>query len=341
MGLYLDNGYLDFGPIFKSPVPYWFICGARGIIGKTYGSLKYAKDNGYKIMYMRRTQAQADISTNPIYSPYKPINRDDGCNIQFRSVNKYSSVIEEQDEDGKQIKLLGYTCALSTIANLRSFDASDVDVLIYDEFIPEPHAKPIKEEAAALFNALETLGRNREIDGRPPLKMIALSNSDDVACPIFTELKLVSTARRMQAKALDMWQNPKRGLSLLIPQDPPLKDKKSQTALYRMAAGSKFTSMALDNVFGNDNFENISSRPLNEYKALVKVGKLVIMRHKSNQHYYVTMHNISCSHYFDDSRIDLARFRSLYPWVYTAYMNKAIIFEDEQCELMLREYVRA
>ena len=341
MGLYLDNGYLDFEPIFKSPVPYWFIIGARGIIGKTYGSLKYAKDHGYTIMYMRRMQGQADIATNPIYSPYKPINHDDGCNIQFRPANKYSCVIEEQDEEGNQLKILGYTCALSTIANLRSFDASTVDVLIFDEFVPEPHAKPIKEEAAALFNALETLGRNREIQGKPPLKMIALSNSDNVACPLFSELKLISVARRMQAKHLDLWQNPKRGISILIPQDPPLKDKKSQTALYRMTAGSKFSGMALDNVFGNDDFSNIASRPLNEYRALVKVGRLVIMRHKSQFGYYVTMHNVACAHYYEDTRTDLSRFRALYPWVYTAYLSRNIIFEDEQCEMLLREYIRA
>ena len=45
--------------------------------------------------------------------------------------------------------------ALSTVSNLRGFDMSDCTLLIYDEFIPEPHERPLKNEAAALFNAYE------------------------------------------------------------------------------------------------------------------------------------------------------------------------------------------
>lgn len=342
MTKYLPNGYLDFEPIFSSRIPYWFINGARGIIGKTYGSLKYAKDHDIKIMYMRRTQAQADISSNPAFSPYKSINRDDGCNIQMKAVSKYNSAIVEMDEEGQVIKELGYTCALSTISNIRSFDASDISAIIYDEFIPESHERPIKNEAAALFNALETVGRNRELSGKPPLKLIALSNSNDVSCPIYQELGLVGVARRMQARGVDLWQDPKRGISILIPQHSPLHDQKAASSLYQLTAGSEFAKMALENEWLNNEFGQVASRPLSEYKALVHVGKLYIYKHKSDTgRYYCTMHPAACKHTFTDDRIELARFRAVYPWVYTAYMGRAITFEDEQCELLLREYVRA
>ena len=188
---------------------------------------------------------------------------------------------------------------------------------------------------------LETVGRNRELYGKPPLKLIALSNSNDVSCPIYQELGVVGVARKMQAKGQDLWQNYKRGISILIPHAPPLHDQKAASSLYQMTKGSDFSSMALENEWQNNDFGLVASRPLQEYKALVNVGKLFICKHKSNGSYYVTMHKMPCKHLFTDDRIELARFRAVYPWVYSAYMARSIIFETEQCELLLREYIRA
>lgn len=340
MSLYLDSGYLNFQSIYNSKLPYTFVIGGRGI-GKTYGALKYAKDNGIKIMYMRRTQAQADIAGNPVFSPYKSINRDDGCNIQMRTVSKYNSLIAEEDTDGNVLRELGYTCALSTISNIRSFDASDIDVLIYDEFIPEPHERAIKDESAALYNALETIGRNREAQGREPLRLIALSNSNDLTSPILKDLNLIAPIRRMDKKGVSIWQDMKRGICLVIPKQSPISGQKSGHSLYKLTAGSNYAGMALRNQFGNSDFTNIGSRPIAEYKALVKVGELYIYRHKSMQHYYCTRYGKGTVHSYGDSRIELARFRAVYPWLYTAYMDRIIICEDERAELTLREYLKA
>ena len=339
MSIYLSSGYLDFKPIYESKLPYHFIIGGRGI-GKTYGALKYAKDHGIKIMYMRRTQAQADIAGNPVFSPYKSINRDDGSNIQMKPISKYNSLIAEMDADGNVLKELGYTCALSTISNIRSFDASDIDVLIYDEFIPEQHERPIKEEAAALFNALETIGRNRESLGRDPLKLIALSNSNDLTSPILKDLNLIGIVRRMENKNLTLWQDMRRGISLVIPKQSPISGKKAEQSLYKLTEGSQFNEMAIGNRFADAEFVNIKSRPLNEYKALVKVGDIYIYRHKSRQHYYCSRTGSGHVQTFGDTRIELARFRALYPWLYTAYMDKIILFETENIELSMREYLK-
>lgn len=340
MSLYLSSGYLNMEPIFTGKLTFTFIIGGRGI-GKTYGALKYAKDHNIKIMYMRRTQAQADIAGNPVFSPYKSINRDDGCNIQMRTISKYNSLIAEEDPDGNVLRELGYTCALSTISHIRSFDASDIDVLIYDEFIPEPHERAIKEEATALYNAMETIGRNRESQGRDPLKLIALSNSNDLTSPILKDLDLISPIRRMEKKDLSIWQDMKQGVSLVIPRHSPISGQKAGHSLYQLTKGSSYAGMALRNQFGNSDFTNIGSRPIIEYKALVKVGALYIYRHKSMKHYYCTPYGKGNIHTYGDSRLELARFRAVYPWLYTAYMDRIIICEDEKTELTLREYLKA
>ena len=64
MGLYDNNGYLDIEKIIRCGQPFIFIVGGRGT-GKTYGMLKYVLDNNIPFIYMRRTQAQADIINKP------------------------------------------------------------------------------------------------------------------------------------------------------------------------------------------------------------------------------------------------------------------------------------
>ena len=76
--------------------------------------------------------------------------------------------------------------ALSTFGNLRGVDFSDVDMIFFDEFVPQKNARPIKAEAEAFFNLYETVNRNRELDGRPPVRVLMLSNeaaSTRRSCP--------------------------------------------------------------------------------------------------------------------------------------------------------------
>ena len=136
-------------------MPFNFIVGGRAT-GKTYGALKYAYESHTRFILMRRTQAQTDLINKPEFNPYKAINQDMGTDIQVKSISKYNSKIYEPAEDGEQ--LLGYTCALSTISNLRGFDASDCRLLVWDEFIPEKHERPIKGEGAAFLNAYKERG---------------------------------------------------------------------------------------------------------------------------------------------------------------------------------------
>ena len=93
--------------------------------------------------------------------------------------------------------------ALSTISNVRGFDATDRDVLIYDEFIPERHERPIKDEATAFFNAIETIQRNRELEGKDPLTVLCLANANELANPLFIELKLVKRAMALIRKGIE------------------------------------------------------------------------------------------------------------------------------------------
>ena len=75
MGIYLDNGYIDFSKVLSYGVPYNFMVGGRGI-GKTYGALKYMIEHDIKFVFMRRTQTQLDVIRKEEYQPFKKLNAD-------------------------------------------------------------------------------------------------------------------------------------------------------------------------------------------------------------------------------------------------------------------------
>lgn len=344
MNLYHDSGYVDIAAILKLGMPFNFLWGGRGT-GKTYGALKEVIESGVKFMLMRRTQTQLDLISKPEFSPFKPINNDCGRNIGIVPVTKYNGAIYNMvDSDNGRPQPegppIGYTCALSTIANIRGFDGSDVELLIYDEFIPEPHARPIKEEHQAFLNAYETINRNRELRGRKPLQALCLANANTLANPLFVGLGLVTKAERMNRFGQEFSIMGKRGVFLGNLCNSPISEQKADTALYRLTgADTDFARMALSNDFqGEDERGRIGSKPLREYSPIVAVGEICVYRHKSNERFFVSSHISGSPPTFGIGDTERARLRRTYNWVWLAYLDNKMDFEERICEILLTKY---
>ena len=142
MKIYDASGYVNIDGILSEGYPFNFCVGGRGT-GKTYTTLKVATEKGLRFMLMRRTQSQADLISKPEFSVFKPLNHDLGWNVEVKSISKYNSMFYTEDDEENEHPV-GYTCALSTISNMRGFDASDIQLFIYDEFIPEKHERLLK-----------------------------------------------------------------------------------------------------------------------------------------------------------------------------------------------------
>lgn len=337
MSLFLDNGFVNMPRLFASRLPFIFVVGGRGT-GKTYGALEYVRKqalDGKKFIYMRRTQDQVDKISQDDFSPFKSIDELTGTitTVQKMAGKTFSFI------DAPSDKTLGYCFALSTFAKMRGFDASDVSTLVFDEFIPEKHERPIKNEAEAFFNAVETINRNRELTGREPLQCVLLSNANNMGNPLFLELGLVSRATKMLSKGVDTYRDEKRGLMLVIIQNSPISEAKKQTALYKLTAGSSFQKMAIDNDF-DEQCSNLRHAPLKELRPLVGVGEITIYTHKSENWLYVSTHRTGSPPTFSSSAADLNRFRLQYMWVWEAYMMRRVYFEEYLCELLLSKYLR-
>ena len=333
MKLYQDTGYVNIAGILSLGIPFNFVVGGRGT-GKTYTSLDYVVENDIKFMFMRRTQAQADLINKPEFTPFKPLCRNKNLDIITKPLTKYNAGFYMEDENSP----IGYTAALSTISNIRGFDASDVQLWIYDEFIPERHERPIKDEGAAFLNAYETINRNRELKGEKPLQVLCLANANDISNPIFMELGLVSKAEKMMRTGKEISVDYNRGVAIFMLNASPVSSLKSKTALYKLTSGSEFEKMSIYNDFVDVDYSNIVKRPLIEYVPVVEVGEICIYRHKNNNKLYVAQHTVGSPPKYSSGENDLNRYARKYSWIWLEYLANNIEFESVISEKLLTKY---
>lgn len=341
MELYTESGHLDFRAVRSMPYPFIIVIGGRGT-GKTYGALQTSIEDGKFFAFMRRTKTQLDLISSPEFSPINSVCRQTGWKIRPAPLGKgISAYYYYEEEDGKIRTYgapLGINLALSTVANVRGFDASALDLLIYDEAIPEKGERPLKNEWEKLENCYETLNRNRELEGRPALQMICLANANRQTAPILEGLRLVDTLDRMIAKEQELYTDPKRGLALLLLRDSPISRAKAGTALYRLSAGTQYAQMALGNRFAYEDKGRIQSLPLAEFRPLATVGEVTIYRHKSKRLIYVSRHRAGSPEIYRTTDLDLLRFRRSYGWILDYLLEDAVVFETYEVQTILTSY---
>ena len=333
MNIYLPSGYLDIRKILNFKKTFNFIVGGRAI-GKTYGALLTAIEDNHTIMFMRRTQSQADMINKSEFSPFKAIEMDKHIKIDVRPASKYNAVFTLDD------RIIGYSCALSTISNLRGFDASDVDLLIYDEFISEPHERPLKNEGAAFLNAYETMNRNRELKGKDPIQCLFLANAFNIANPLFLELGLVGRCEKMKEKHQSVFIDNERSVTIIFPDASKISERKKKTALYKLTKDSSFNRMALSNDFVFNPTDNIQSMSLVEFKPVVTVGEITIYKHKSGKLFYVSEHRSGNPPEYKTDEVSLKRFISKYGYTfYQSYMLNRFRFENMLTKSLFECYI--
>lgn len=286
--IYLPNGYLDAAAIIDSGYPFIFVHGPRGV-GKTYGFLQQVLLRELPTIFMRRTQAQIDLINKPEYNPCKSPARDSGIEIATESLTKYTAAIYKLAEDESKLQVIT-TAALTTFANLRGFDASETELLLFDEYIPERHERPIKRAGTALLNAYETINRNRELSGRRPLQMICMGNANGLSSEILMELQLLEPVEEMQRAGLDRWHDDDRGVLILNVNASRISESKRGTALYRFNRSTDFAGMALDNSFEEIRHSTAQRQDWRAYRPLARLGELTIYEHKSSGRYYISKH---------------------------------------------------
>lgn len=342
MKLYTDQGWLAAAQIRAAAPTFTWICGGRGT-GKTYGFLKsFRIDDPAPFILLRRTQAQIDMLSLQRFSPFRAIDADCGTITAVKKQGKFVTAFYDGIKDGDDIKPtglpIGYAMALSTVHNIRGFSA-DVDAIIFDEFIPEAHERPITDEWESFLNCYETLDRNKQIMGKPATKVFALSNANRLANPYFIGMKMVRQFDTMVLKGQTVYEDRDKELMLINLVRSPISEAKAATALYKLSAGSGFAGMALANQFSGESRSRTGSWPLRELQPIVAIGELCLYRHKSNRELYGSTHISGAPEIFGTTDGDIARFRARYGWTWEIYMDDRIVWQDYLPEILYRKFI--
>lgn len=340
------KNYFSITSLYKYHMAFNYVVGGRGT-GKTYGALLDMLERREKFMFMRRSQTQLkevceektfkmedDKSVRVSLSPFKSIERNTGRKVTIEKISKDLYAFFSENEH------IGYGCCLNTLSNIRGFDASDINYLIFDEFIPLPGEMSKKDEGRMLMDAYETINRNRELEGREPLYLYCLANANDIDCSIMLDLELTEAVEKMINKGKTFRVDGKRGYTFSLLKNNEFAEAKANTALYRFTRGLKYNAMAFENKFAYDDFSNISSRNIKEYIPVYNVGDYYFYQHKSRSEYYITMCRMKPIESYPDSEYGHEQFRQKHGReLYGAYMNNQIIFETYRSKRLLTDLV--
>lgn len=301
---------------------YLFI-GGRGI-GKTYSCLKGVIESQKHFIYLRRTDAEIQECCTESENPFKTLNHDMAWNIQMFQNKKrsliYDMPIDDSDEQGE---LIGYARSLSTSGRVRGSDYSDVDYIIFDEWICTSMINTLKNEATYLFNLIETVNRNRELQGKDSVKVILLSNANTINDDIIRVLKLGDIIRNMKISNVNVYTDVDRGIYLSLLDNKKVRDMKEKTRLYRLTKGTTFYDMSLENDFTTDYFGDIKRLQFNELTPVACYEKIYFYKHKVKNILYASYRKAQCSSY---DQLTLKAFKRDYGFMIGNYIERGLIF---------------
>lgn len=274
----------------------YIIIGGRNT-GKTYSSLMYAMKNKIKFVFIKRTIEDIDLlcagsgqigSKQNEYgidlSPFKSINRDAGTNIRAFSIKKGLGGFWECDEDGTPSgSPIGYLIALSAVQKFKGFDLSDCELIIFDEFIPQPWERINKKEGEQMLDLYKTVSRDREHRGREALKLICLANAVSISNPVCNTLEITDIIAEMQIRDEEYFHIEERGILIhLIHDNAEFLDKEKNSLIYKAMSNTAWGRMAFDNSFAYNDFSSISKTYLKGYRCQLHV-------HYKENDYYIYM----------------------------------------------------
>lgn len=171
------------------------IYGGRGI-GKTYSCLKYAYEHyfktGYGTIYLRRFKEELKDFQGMLNNIIADGNID-GSKIKFEKGKKFIDI----ENNNRIIQAM----PLSTAVTKKSNDFSDIDTIIYDEFIiANSNYQYIPDEFKTFHNFYETIARLREITQGVVVKAILLANPENRNNPYFIGYNIPLNTKKLYIK---------------------------------------------------------------------------------------------------------------------------------------------
>lgn len=266
----------------KYPDAWCYLIWSKRGPGKTYSSLRYCIENKKKFMFIKRTIEDVKMvcattkskDANFEISPFVPLNRDFGWNIRPVKVEKGVAGFYNCDDNDKPYgDPIGYCVALSIAGDVKGFDVSVCDYIIFDEFIPKVYERVNRKEGDALLDIYETVKRDRLKRGRGTLKLVCLANATSINNPTFMILEVVDIAAKMDLTHSEYHYDDRRILMHCIPaEDLDEKAPEELDGIEYAMRGTQWAEMAYGGHFSYDDFTCIKHVRLKGYQPLTAVS---------------------------------------------------------------------
>lgn len=232
-----QNIYYKNNHLFSYGCKVMAIIGVRGM-GKTYSTKKYILKEYFRrgkvFCWMRDNENSVkEICSNNGASFFKDISED-------KSLNKYFINSKITVKDGTirfNNKIMGYFFACSTFYKLKGNSYSDIDNIVYDEFIAEKTQAIRGNRALEFLNMIETIGRLRT-DYKVILTANALDKGDEII-----------NALGIKIQGFGYYVNRSKSVVVHYAEDNPLYLEKKLNSISGMLANNTEFS---DNLLHND-----------------------------------------------------------------------------------------
>lgn len=260
--------------------------GGRGT-GKTYSALMDCYKNKRKFCFVKRTNDDVrllcagsgkmgrkfDDSVLDI-SPFKPINRDIGSDVHpFTIDNGLAGFWEcSMDAEGNHTpegKPIGYIISLNAVSKYSGFDMSEVDWMIFDEFVPRAWERVLRTEGDQMLDLYKTIARDREHRGRGPLKLVLLANAVNISSPAANILEVSDMIADMTLSGMEEVYLAERGILIhLIQTSTEFHNKETQTILYKAMGATSWGKMAFENDFAYNDFTSVGKVQMKNFRPV-------------------------------------------------------------------------
>ena len=282
----------------KFPNMWCYLIWSKRGPGKTYSTLRMCIEEKKKFVFLKRTIVDVDMlcasgSRKDVefdISPFVPLNRDFGWDIKPVKIIKGIAGFYHCNEEGKPAgSPVGYACALSAAKDIKGFDLSECDYLIFDEFIPKRHERLNRNEGDQLMDIYMTVSRDRVQRGRGELILICLANATSINNPVFNTLDVMDIAAEMDLKNEEYHlQNWRRILLHRIPSIDVPEDEK--TGIELAMTGTAWADMAFGGHFAYDDFTAVSHQRLKGYHPICSYTykKETVYIYEKDGKYYAT-----------------------------------------------------
>lgn len=270
--------YYDIRDDLKAyPGAWCYLVWSKRGVGKTYSTLRMCIEEKKKFVFIKRTiedvkllcasAKRKDIDFD--ISPFVPLNRDFGWNIVPVKIEKGIAGFYNCNEEGEPAgSPVGYCIALTIASEVKGFDMSECDYMIFDEFIPKQYERVSRNEGDALLDIYMTISRDRIERGRGELKLICLANATSINNPVFLVLEVMDTAAKMDVNQTEFVFLEDKSILLHETKSDAKNENREKTGIEKAMENTAWGDMSFSGQFAYDDFSNVQHIRLKNYQPL-------------------------------------------------------------------------